>query len=296
MTHQFDPAEDPPVARRAAFFARVFVPDVFVPDVFVPDVFVPDVFVPDVFVPDVFVAEAFLAAVFVAAVFLAAVFLAGVFLAGVFLAAVLTAANFFAASLVATRFDPLDPVPAGGVDSAAVALAAVLAAAVVLDVSLGVVAVVAVVADVVDDSPRAFAATGGEACAAAPAAFAAVCFAAVFLAVAGSAGLAPDVGFHAGGSEADSCSAATWDCSAVTRPVKDSSSAEVTRPIAVRARSTSSRTMLASAARLLMDVLSRSSTIAVTCSAVASPCPTSARAAAVAFCRLTSVKPLASAQ
>jgi len=275
MTHQFDPAEDPPVARRAAFFARVFVPDVFV--------------------PDVLVAEAFLAAVFVAAVFLA-----GFFLAAVFLAAVLTAANFFAASLVATRFDPLDPVPAGGVDSAAVALAAVLAAAVVLDISLGVVAVVADdvgdVADVVDDSPRAFAATGGEACAAAPAAFAAVCFAAVFLAVAGSAGLAPDVGFHAGGSEADSCSAATWDSSAVTRPVKDSSSAEVTRPIAERARSTSSRTMLASAARLLMDVLSRSSTIAVTCSAVASPCPTSARAAAVAFCRLTSVKPLASAQ
>lgn len=209
------------------------------------------------------------------------------------MAAVLTAANFFAASLVATRFDPLDPVPAGGVDSAAVALAAVLAAAVVRDVSLGVVAAVA---DVVDDSPRAFAASGGEACAAAPAAFAAVCFAAVFLAVAGSAGLAPDVGFHAGGSGADSCSAATWDSSAVTRPVKDSSSAEVTRPIAERARSTSSRTMLASAARLLMDVLSRSSTIAVTCSAVASPCPTSARAAAVAFCRLTSVKPLASAQ
>lgn len=65
--------------------------------------------------------------------------------------------------------------------------------------------------------------------------------------------------------------AASSDSRSSTLRDRAVSSAVVTTPIMERARSTSKRTTLTKAVRLLNDVLSRSSAIALTCSAVASP-------------------------
>jgi len=144
---------------------------------------------------------------------------------------------------------------------AAAALAAVLVAAVLLAVEVGDISAAAVL-----DTADGRGAT--------PAALAAVFLAAVLLAVA-SGGASVMVGTNGAGwsdpAAPESLTGASCASSAVTRWVNASRSADVTTPRAERARSTSERMTLTRAVRLLTDVLTRSSAIAPTCSAVASP-------------------------